>query len=97
MKEKTKWGKMEENQKKKKKNKKKESGGEETWRPCCDGTIDIHILFASIYLFHPAEMVEHLKLQQDPGDPVEIFDDPLGLWCGKNTRMLQWDRRQATG
>lgn len=42
----------------------------------------------SSYLFHPAVMVEYLKLQQDPGYPVEILDDPLGLWCRKDSWML---------
>ena len=43
-------------------------------------------------LLHPAAVVEHLVLQQNPGNAVVVPDDPLGLHRGQNAGLLcsQW-------
>lgn len=41
-----------------------------------------------IYLFHPAVMVDHLKLQQHSRYLVKVPDDSFCLLCGKNSWML---------
>lgn len=59
----------------------------------CDTHLKILKYFTiTLCLFHPAVMVEHLKLQQDPCYPVKVPDDPLGLWCREHSRMLHMDR-----
>lgn len=42
----------------------------------------------SSYFFHPVAMVEDLIFQQDARNSIVIPNDPLGLWCGEDPRML---------
>lgn len=45
-------------------------------------------IIRSWYLSEPSSMVQHLKLQQDFGQFVEVLDDPLGLWHFQEFSLL---------